>query len=75
MAQIEGTVIQNINSIKELNEVDVELSPQINLKEPDLDDPILKWAERNIAEDPNNKVELIEELKDMIFGNPASINS
>uniref|UniRef100_A0AAR5PGE2 CRAL-TRIO domain-containing protein n=1 Tax=Dendroctonus ponderosae TaxID=77166 RepID=A0AAR5PGE2_DENPD len=67
MEQIESTVVQNLHAIEELNENDVELSPQINLKEPDLDDPILKWAERNIAEDPNNKIELIEELKDMIF--------
>lgn len=44
------------------------LEPSIDLSEPEPHSKMLKWAERNIGENPNTKLELIEELRDMIFG-------
>ncbi|XP_060517375.1 clavesin-2-like isoform X2 [Cylas formicarius] len=41
------------------------LKPQFDLEEPD--DELLRWAERNIGENPDTKPELIEQLRDMIF--------
>lgn len=43
------------------------LEPSIDLSEPEPHSKMLKWAERNIGENPNTKLELIEELRDMIF--------
>lgn len=43
------------------------LLPQFDMEEPSEYDTIMKWAEKNIGENPNTRIELIEELKDMIF--------
>lgn len=53
----------------ELNEDDSspDIFPEVNLREPEPHEAILKWAERNIGENPDTKLELIEELRDMIF--------
>ncbi|XP_066141742.1 alpha-tocopherol transfer protein-like [Euwallacea fornicatus] len=46
---------------------DEALRPSIDVSEPGPHDPLMKWAERNIGEDRNTKLELIEELRSMIF--------
>lgn len=45
-----------------------DMEPSIDLSEPEPQSAVLKWAERNIGENPNTKLELIEEFRDMIFG-------
>lgn len=49
------------------------LEPSIDLSEPEPHSTVLKWAERHIGENPNTKLELIEELRDVIFGTYQSI--
>ncbi|CAG9771171.1 unnamed protein product [Ceutorhynchus assimilis] len=44
-----------------------ELVPTVNLTEPEPESEVAKWAEKNINESPNDKLALIEELRDMIF--------
>lgn len=44
-----------------------KVEPYVNLTEPEPDEPIMKWAAENIDEDPNVRLELIEELRDMLF--------
>ncbi|XP_066251377.1 alpha-tocopherol transfer protein-like [Euwallacea similis] len=46
---------------------DEALQPSFDISEPDPHDPLMKWAERNIGENRNTKLELIEELRNMIF--------
>ncbi|XP_030761152.1 alpha-tocopherol transfer protein-like [Sitophilus oryzae] len=45
----------------------VETTPSICLDEPDENDSIMKWAKSNINEDPDFKIQIIEEFRNMIF--------
>ncbi|XP_076270360.1 alpha-tocopherol transfer protein-like [Rhynchophorus ferrugineus] len=56
----------NQSNLNEIDQILVE-PPAFNINEPNPDDDIMKWAEKNIDENPNLKLQLIEELRDMIF--------
>ncbi|XP_050309789.1 alpha-tocopherol transfer protein-like isoform X2 [Anthonomus grandis grandis] len=40
---------------------------KIDIKEPEPDSPLMSWAERHINENPDTKLQLVEELRNMIF--------
>lgn len=71
MADVERTAQTKIHidrkNYDDDNDDHFKLLPEFNMKEPDDVNPIMKWAQKNIEENPNNKIQLIEELRDLIF--------